>query len=375
MKDSLKPINVLIVDDSAFMRKVVHDLLESDPQINVIAHARNGQQALDIIQSESPDVITLDIEMPVMDGLTTLEHLMKTRPVPVLMLSSLTKEGSVQTIKALELGAVDFIQKPTLSFMISSSQFREDLITKVKEAVLCKIKPIDTNRILSETPLKHETQIVKPVSKQTSNNISITKIKALGNAVNDTVIAIAVSTGGPKALQSVIPLLPASLSCPVLVVQHMPPGFTRSLAERLNQLSHVNVKEAEHEEVVRKGTVYIAPGDYHMKVQIHSGQQLIILSKEKPVAGHRPSADALFQSLASIPIKEVICVVMTGMGSDGTKGIHSLKENNIVHVVAQNEESSVVYGMPKSAVLAGVVDEIIPLEKIANAIMNRIGGW
>lgn len=370
MKLHKKPIRVLIVDDSAFMRKIINDLLDSDPTITVIGHARNGEQALQMIESEKPDIITLDIEMPVLDGLKTLEIIMKKNPLPVIMLSSLTEEGSAQTIRALELGAVDFIQKPTLSFMITSSQFKEDLITKIKASIAYQIIPQVTLNKVSETPQGKIENVALP-PRETK---SMRSEKSSRQYSTQKIVAIAVSTGGPKALQSVIPNLPGNLPSPVLIVQHMPAGFTKSLADRLNQLSDISVKEAEDGEIIKNSHVYIAPGDYHMKVRVEGDTAYIALSKDAPVGGHRPAADQLFDSIAIYPAEETICVVMTGMGSDGTKGIEKLRQSRAVYVIAQNEESCVVYGMPKSVSTAGLVDQTAPLGHIADIITNRIGG-
>jgi len=374
MKLQNKDIRVLIVDDSAFMRKIINDLLGSDPEISVIGHARNGEQALQMIKNFKPDVITMDIEMPVLNGLQTLEVIMKENPRPVIMLSSLTEEGSVHTIRALELGAVDFIQKPTLSFMITSSQFREDLVTKVKASVAYRINPQDVQ--IDEQTKVVATKTTRDPSHQETCQETSKKVsdKRITTGSSNKLVAIAVSTGGPKALQSVIPKLPGNLPAAVLVVQHMPAGFTKSLADRLNQLSEINVKEAEDGELIIESTVYIAPGGYHMRVVQKQGKAFVQLSKDPPVSGHRPAADQLFESLSTFSAREIVCVVMTGMGSDGTKGIKKLSESSRTYVIAQSEESCVVYGMPKSVSLAGLVDEITPLGHIANAIISRIGG-
>lgn len=370
MKLNNKPIRVLIVDDSAFMRKIINDLLDSEQTITVIGHARNGEQALQMIENEKPDIVTLDIEMPVLDGLKTLEIIMKKNPLPVIMLSSLTEEGSAQTIKALELGAVDFIQKPTLSFMITSSQFKEDLITKIKAAITYRINPQTTKNTEQELKQHKPESIFLPPSEQKKRGPDNKRRQHSSNKI----VAIAVSTGGPKALQSVIPKLPGNLPAPVLIVQHMPAGFTKSLADRLNQLSDINVKEAEDGELIKNSLVYIAPGDFHMKVRVEGNAAYILLSKDAPVGGHRPAADQLFDSIINYPTEEAICVVMTGMGSDGTKGIENLCGARTAYVIAQNEDSCVVYGMPKSVSVAGLVDQTAPLDQIADIITNRIGG-
>ncbi|MEN1759427.1 chemotaxis response regulator protein-glutamate methylesterase [Anoxynatronum sibiricum] len=393
MRNPSTPIRVLVVDDSAFMRKVINDILHSDPAIQVIAHARNGKEAMGIIAQDKPDVITLDIEMPVMDGLETLKAVMKECPLPVIMLSSLTEEGSSETIRALELGAVDFIQKPTLSFMITSGQFRNDLISKIKESISYRVQAMPPHVLTSvkqeaavqvkdhsksskrerieDSHTRHESKVM--IEKPPVRGMRMTTAEESSLSIN-RLVAIAVSTGGPKALQSVIPFLPQNLSLPVLVVQHMPPGFTKSLAERLNQLSQVTVKEAEQGEAIQPGTVYIAPGDYHLTVKPFRHRLHIELTREDPVGGHRPAADRMFDSLAESSVDEVICVVMTGMGADGTKGIKNLKCVTKTYVLAQDEQSCVVYGMPKSAVVAGVVDQVVSLERITDAITNRIGG-
>ena len=372
MKPHNRPVRVLIVDDSAFMRRVIQDLLRTDPLIDVVGHARNGKEAIAMVHSEKPDVVTMDVEMPVMDGLEALKTLMAENSLPVIMLSSLTEKGSAETIRALELGAVDFIQKPALTFMVNSEGFRNELITKIKASVFYRVQP--RNQEAEKTITTEKSAAIHPKDKVGTTGASEEAPKEALFEPTKTIVAIAISTGGPKALQSVIPRLPANFPSPILVVQHMPPGFTRSLADRLNHISAISVKEAENEEPIKQGVVYIAPGDFHMRVRHHMHQQYIILDQDSPIGGHRPAADALFHSLSSSVYKYALCVVMTGMGSDGTNGVRALREKKAIHVVTQDESSCVVYGMPKSIVLSGLANDVMPLDKISSFLVNKLGG-
>lgn len=345
-------IKVLVVDDSAFMRKVISDILNSDDIIQVIDVASNGIEALEKVKSLKPDVVTLDIEMPVMDGLSCLKEMLKYQYVPVIMLSSLTKDGADFTIRALEYGAVDFITKPTNIFKMSGEDKVNEILEKVKVAInTVKVKTSHTKNFIH----RPKEEIVK--------SCDIIKIVAIGT-----------STGGPKALQDVIPLIPGDVPAAFLVVQHMPPGFTKSLAERLNSLSEVVVKEAESGDVLRPGYVYIAPGDYHMLVEKQDSKSLRIkLSQEPPVGGHRPAVNTMMESLSNTGQTNIIGVIMTGMGGDGSEGVKKLKEINNGYIIAQDEKSCVVYGMPKVAVQTGVVDKVVPLKEITSEIMKIVG--
>lgn len=346
-------VKVLIVDDSAFMRKIISDLLQSDPNIEVVGSARNGAEALEKIKICSPDVITMDIEMPVMNGIQCLERVMELHKIPVIMLSSLTIEGADSTLKALDLGAVDFITKPTSIFNMENQSLKKDLIEKVRTASKIKI-------CSSKTPIR---EILKPVFAKKSEN----KDDTVKN-----IIAIGTSTGGPRALQSIIPSLPENIDASILVVQHMPPGFTKSLATRLNSISQISVKEAEDGEIIKKGTCYIAPGDYHMTASQNRGKFIISLNKNQPISGHRPSVDVMMNSVSFLRGVMRIGVILTGMGSDGADGISSIKKIG-GYTIAQDENSSVVYGMPKVAISKGVIDKILPLDKISYEIINKVG--
>lgn len=351
---------VLIVDDSAFMRKVISDLLQNEPQCKVIGIAKNGEEGLQKVQELQPDVVLLDIEMPIMNGLEMLEQLMKVNPVPVIIVSILAMEGAQTTIRALELGAVDFITKPTNIFRMNQKTVKEEIVQKILMAAT--IQPARLKGLQSMQGPKKNTQINQ-------------RLMPLEGKKTHGIVAIGVSTGGPRALQQVIPLIPKEIEASFLIVQHMPAGFTKSLAERLNQISQIRVKEAEEGDILQRGVAYIAPGDYHMQVEEHkvSNQYVIHLSKNPPVGGHRPSVDEMMRSLVDIRIKKMVGVIMTGMGSDGTKGMTHLKQKRNIFTIAQDEASCVVYGMPKAAVEAGIIDEIVPLDEIADKIVKQLG--
>lgn len=347
---------VLIVDDSAFMRKILTDIINADKDLMVVGTARNGKDAIAMIKELKPDIVTMDVEMPVMNGIEALEKIMEANPLPVVMLSSLTTEGGEATMTALELGAVDFVSKPSSVFLINAEEMKKELTDKIKNAVKAKLfdKLKNDLNLQRNITINHQTITKKPSAKL-------------------KIIAIGTSTGGPRALQSIIPIIPSNISAALMIVQHMPPGFTKSLADRLNSMSKLHVKEAEDNEKVVAGTAYIAPGNYHLTVaEDNRGDYYIRLNQEKPVSGHRPSADVMFNSLAELGYKNVIGVILTGMGSDGANGLKALKEKSRAPIIAQDEESCVVYGMPKSAVKIGVVDEIVPLNRIANEIINRL---
>mgnify|MGYP000044182410 CR=1 FL=1 len=350
-------ISVLIIDDSAFMRKSISIMLESDPDIKVVGTARNGLEGLDLVKSLKPDVVTLDIEMPVMDGLTALKKIMAESPTPVIMVSSLTTEGAEATLKALELGAVDFIPKELSYVNINITKIKEDLISKVKEIAKQKKLKERLNR------LKSISQFARPERTYSPQN----QIPAIGYKA----IAIGISTGGPLSLQKILPLLSEKIQIPVFIVQHMPPKFTKSLADRLNSMSKLNVKEAENGEKIENGTVYIAPGGYHMTVKKNgSAVSLINISEEPSYTLHRPSVDVMMNSVINVYGKYTLGVIMTGMGKDGFEAIKNLKSLG-GYAIAQDEPTCVVYGMPKAIVDAGFADNVLPLEKIPE-IINKV---
>ncbi len=351
------PIRVLVVDDSFFMRKLISDMIKEDKEIQVLDTAKDGLEAIDKIRKLQPDVVTLDIEMPKLNGLETLKIIMEENPLPVIMLSSLTYAGAEATIESLSCGAFDFIQKPSGSISLDISKVKEDLIDKIKIAYQNKPKISRIKKINKETKQFHEM----PITNQKSSNIL-------------SLVAIGSSTGGPKALQNLLPLFSKNFPLPILIVQHMPAHFTKSLANRLNNLSEITVVEAEQNQLLLPSYAYIAPGDWHMKIKKDSNNRLFIdLSKEDTVNGVRPAVDILFNSLAELNNITLYLTILTGMGADGTKGLINIK-NKIKNVIAfaEAEESCVVFGMPKSAILTGKIDKIVPITEMANAIMQSV---
>jgi len=347
----LGPIKVFIVDDSAFMRQMIAMMLEKDPRIKVVGRARNGKEALEKIPRAEPHVVTLDVEMPVMDGLETLTRLMEIHPVPVVMVSSLTHQGALTTIRALELGAVDFIPKPS----------RGSDINEIALALAGKIK------LAAAVDVRARIKGVRRASNpavQTAGKLGPCKIEA---------VIIGTSTGGPAALQQVVPKLPQD-SPPVIIVQHMPKGFTKALAERLDRSSVLAVKEAEEGDVLKKGAALVAPAGKQMVFQRKAGGVSVHLTEESPFPTlFKPSVDVVMLSAAEIFKDKVLGVIMTGMGSDGVRGLKKIKEFG-GKALAESEETCVVYGMPKSAVEAGVVDEVQPLYRLAERISEIAAG-
>ncbi|PMP65321.1 MAG: chemotaxis response regulator protein-glutamate methylesterase [Thermodesulfobacterium geofontis] len=342
-----RKIGVLVVEDSPIMRKLITEILKNDPEIEVIDTAKTGKEAIEKAKILKPDVITLDIEMPEMDGITALKILRKEVPhTKVIMFSSLTQEGAKTTIECLTLGAYDFVPKPsTKSFYESIKKIEQNLIPKIK----------------SVTPLERIKSIYKPSYMVPKLQKGIYKVCGIG-----------VSTGGPQTLLKIIPELPPNFPAPILIVQHMPPLFTKQLAERLDSVSRVRVKEAEEDEIVKDGVAYIAPGDYHMEVKKDNAFVRIKLHQGPPRNFCRPSVDELFESLAEVYNGKTLALILTGMGSDGKEGAKKIKEKGGV-VLAQDAESSVVFGMPKAVIEEGLVDEVVNLSKISERLKELFG--
>lgn len=349
-------ISVLIIDDSAFMRKSLSLMIDSDPAITVVGTARNGLEGFELAKKLLPDIITLDIEMPVMDGLTALKKIMQECPTSVIMVSSITTEGAQATIKAMELGAVDFIPKE-LSFVSVN-------ITNIKDDLLQKIKEIVRQRSLKERLRKIRSSVAP-------NPVRYTTVIRDVPRIGYRAIALGISTGGPFTLQKTLPLISENIGVPIFVVQHMPPKFTKSLAERLNGMCPLEVKEAEDNEQVRPNVIYIAQGGMHMKLRSSGmGAPRIDLSFEPSGTLHRPSVDVMMNSVIDAYDKYTLGIIMTGMGKDGFEGIKRLKSLGGFSI-AQDEESCVVYGMPKAIVDANLADVILPADKIP-ATINRV---
>lgn len=363
------PIRVLVVDDSAFMRKVLANMLGSDPRIQVIGLARNGDEALVRVKDLNPDVMTLDIEMPGMNGLEVLRHVMGERPLPVIMVSSLTEEGARETMLALDLGAVDFIPKQLNGSSVNIVGIQQELVDKVIAAYKAKEKLLRLSRGKGDSPLLQESQRGQS-SSAVGGPVARPTISAL-SARGTKVVAIGCSTGGPKALQEIFPLFPKDFPAPILVVQHMPKFFTGPFAKRLNELSQIEVREAVDGDVPEPGLALIAPGGLHMRAMKKSFLEIgIALSSEPPML-HVPSVDVMLESVAQTFSGRAVGVILTGMGHDGQHGMKAIKAAN-GRTIAQDEATSVVYGMPKAVVDNGLADKIVPLENIAGEIANMV---
>lgn len=331
-------MKVLVVDDSIFIRKILTDMINSDPMLQVVGDASNGREALEKIGTLKPDVVTLDIQMPVMDGLTTLKQIMDNSPLPVIMVSSLTKEGAEETFEALDLGAFDYIPKPAGKPALNVNEIKQSLLSKIKSAANARI-----------------------IGKQQATlRMDFRNITFL-----DRVIAIGASTGGPPAIEKVLCQLPRNIP-PVLIVQHMPDSFTSIFAQRLDKICGLSVKEAEAGDYLEDGRVYIAKGGYHMELNALSKIKLV---KGPPQNGFRPAVDSLMKSVAWVVKDRAVGVILTGMGRDGAAGIKAIKRRG-GSTIAQDDETSVVYGMPKAAKETGAVDSVAPIQRVGAEIVE-----
>ena len=407
-------IRVLIADDSAFMRKVLRDFFDKQPDFEVAGTAINGKEAINKVMELSPDLVTMDVNMPVMDGLNALAVIMEKQPTPVVMLSSLTQQGTEATVRALSLGAVDFISKAGGSIS-KLDAIEDELLEKCRNAAKARVRkmPYAPQKKLSqmntpspssgppvmkrvELPVRQGLKLPGAASIASSQNsgsgfgirranpflqargkpqppasskVTPVTMTSAGNGAKK-LVAIGTSTGGPQALQQVITRLPGNLPCGVVVVQHMPAGFTKALADRLDTISQVSVKEAEDGDVIQPGHVYIAPGSHHLRVKEEGSSRKIILGQDPPVGNHRPAVNVMYDSVAGIG-KNLVAVIMTGMGCDGCEGMKKIKAAG-GYSIAQDEPTCVVYGMPKAVVDAGLADEIKPVESIAQAIVEAV---
>ncbi|RUL55786.1 protein-glutamate methylesterase/protein-glutamine glutaminase [Lysinibacillus antri] len=379
-----KKSKLLIVDDSAFMRKLISDFFEGNSYVEVIGTARNGKDAISKIQQLEPDVVTMDVEMPEMNGLEALKRIMEICPVPVIMLSSTTVSGAENTLSAMESGAVDFVAKPSGTISLDLHKIKEELVHKVKHAAkvpVSKLKRVEQavkqpTKITNFSSIKRETistnhKLFQHRSNKESSEINISKRN--WSNTSKKIVLIGTSTGGPRALQEVITKLPKTIKAPILIVQHMPAGFTKSLADRLNQLSKIDVKEAEHGDILQDGKAYIAPGGSHLKIKkVNMNFQVVLDQTEPPRSGHRPAVDVLFENVSTFNDFDKIAVIMTGMGYDGSKGLKNLKENGNVIAIAESADTCIVYGMPKAAVETQLVDEVVDVDDIAQTIMKYL---
>lgn len=446
----MKPYKVLVVDDSAFMRKIISDLIENDADFQVTATATNGREAIDKISELRPDLVTMDVEMPEMNGLEALKIIMASDPLPVIMLSGINEEGMKETILALEWGAFDFIRKPSISNSQDITEVGSSLREQMKEAMLAReqrearttamnaidIAPTE-NKVPIPVPIPQKSKPEKPKvelkapiknegaskarSKQvidssttkkatkseiTTNHLITEKtvsrskteenplppkrvLKANGEGANNNnvdfsdqklvskslqkLVAVGCSTGGPRALKTFLENIPADFPAPIVIVQHMPPNFTKSLAQRLNTFSPLEVIEAEHGMMLRNGVAYIAPGGYHLQVISPTrGQYMAQLTKDEARNGHRPSVDVLFESLLPLTSLERHVLLMTGMGSDGARMMKALYDTGTTSTFAESEETCVVYGMPRSAVELQCVKHVLPIHEIAPRLVQAV---
>lgn len=448
-------ISVLVVDDSSFMRRVLSDLISEDPAFQVIATASDGLEAVELAQQLNPDMITLDLEMPKLNGIDALQRILAIRQVPIIMLSAMTDNGARDTIKALQLGAFDFIRKPDGLVKLDIRQVGEQLHEKLRAAIellsggsfrmlpgvidqeltfdiqaderavadrtsspltdriklpdhLMKKKSAPADReLLNDQAAQisgHLAQLKQNLHKQLKKSEvepmkqapalpkrsvgqgkpvlpAVVKPGDAGGRVANKrpgstsfshIIAIGTSTGGPRALHEVITSMPADFPAPIVIVQHMPPKFTHSLSQRLDSFSRIHVREAVDGEQLMSATAYIAPGGYHMTVHHEGDGYRVRLSEEAPVSGHRPSVDVLFESVAALDQLKRHAALMTGMGADGSKGMKVLKDSGALTTIAESEETCVVYGMPRCAVELGAATDVLPLQRIAPAIIQAI---
>jgi two-component system chemotaxis response regulator CheB len=351
-----KGVRVLVVDDSAYNRRTIIKLLEAIPGIEVVGYACNGEEGLRKFFDLQPDLITLDLEMPKLDGFAFLRIVMQNRPTPIIVVSSRADDDNV--FKALELGAVDFVAKPTSKISPELANIRDDLVAKVLETARA-----DMNKILR-----------RPVSKKKTDNLSFCLDSALRRRKADFVsqVVIGSSTGGPPALQAILSAFDAPLPIGIAISQHMPPVFTRAFAERLNRYCALQVKEAESGDLMEPGRVLIAPGGKNLTFQRRAGQVVAFVSDPPASQRYTPSADAMFTSASEVFGANLLGVVLTGMGNDGARGVEAIKERG-GQALAESEETSVVFGMPKEAIATGKVDKTLPLPHMAAEILNRCG--
>jgi two-component system chemotaxis response regulator CheB len=341
------PIKVLIVDDSALVRQVLAELLDGDPEISVVGTAADPFIARERIKALQPDVLTLDVEMPRMDGLTFIENLMRLHPMPVVMVSSLTAAGAEVTLQALELGAVDFVTKPKLGVAEGLRAYGDELCAKVKAAAQARL------------PVQRSS---RPRAAQTCAS------GAVGYRTTDRLIAIGASAGGTEAIRVVLEQMPPDAPA-IVITQHIPAEFSRAFAQRMDRLSAMSVCEAQHGQQIVPGHAYIAPGGRHLEILRSGARWQCSLTDSAPVSRHRPSVDVLFRSVRNSAGRNSVAALLTGMGDDGARGLLELRETG-VHTIAQDQATSLVWGMPGSAVKLGAACEVLPLERIAQRLLQ-----
>ncbi len=368
----MQKIKVLCVDDSALIRSLMTEIINSQPDMTVVATAPDPLVARDLIKQHNPDVLTLDVEMPRMDGLDFLEKLMRLRPMPVVMVSSLTERGNEITLRALELGAVDFVTKPKVGIRDGMLDYAEKLADKVRAASRARVRPAAPARAAAPAAAGAAPQASAHASHGAHAHAPVAAAPMINNPLLSTekLIIVGASTGGTEAIREVLQPLPPDAPA-VLIAQHMPPGFTKSFAQRLNGLCRITVKEAEHGERVLPGHAYIAPGHAHLLLARSGANYIAHLSDDPPVNRHRPSVDVLFRSAAQHAGKNAIGVILTGMGRDGAAGLLEMRKAG-AFTLAQDEASCIVFGMPREAIALGAADEIASLSDMSRRVMTRL---
>ena len=361
---------MLVVDDSAFMRKVLQSIIASDPQLEVCGEARDGRDAVTQTEVLKPDVISMDINMPHMDGLQATEIIMSSNPRPILIVSSESREGAEVTLKSLELGAIDFVAKPSGGIDLDMSSVKDELCRKLKMAA--KVRVV---RTATRSKLQHEVASssprVEPSGKNGDNGLQ--EVRAAVNAAAKgagkfPIVVLASSTGGPATLMKFIPFFPKDFPGAVILVQHMPGNFTSQFSQQLAEISQIRVKEAEAGEIIVPGQLYVCPGSHHLRV---SPTGRISLDDGPRIGGYRPCADLTFESAAEYAGPMTIGVILTGMGNDGSKGVQTIRSAG-GHVIAQDESTAVIFGMPQEAIKTGAVDQVLPMEAIYHGIEKRV---
>ena len=368
-----KKIRVLIVDDSAFMRKVLQSILAADPQLEVCGEARDGRDAVTQTEVLKPDVITMDINMPHMDGLQATEVIMSSNPRPIVIVSSESREGAEVTLKALELGAIDFVAKPSGGIDLDMNSVKEELCRKLKVAAKVRVVRNATRsklqqEIAASAPRTEPAKTFEQSLKNGSTNGAAAAPAPVRGNSKFPIVVVAASTGGPATLMKFVPYFPKDFPGAVVLVQHMPGSFTAQFSQQLAEVSQMKVKEAESGEIIVAGQLYICPGSHHMRV---SPTGRVSLDDGPRIGGYRPCADLTLESAAEYAGPMTIGVILTGMGNDGAKGVQTIR-NVGGHVIAQDESSAVIFGMPQEAIKTGAVDQVLTMEAIYNAIEKRV---